>query len=129
MFVYNNGKWEAVGDYTISFNANGGTGSMADQVISASDVLAGNTAVTLNANAFTREGYTFLGWSEDASATTATYAPGASVTLSGNMTLYAVWQVNSYALTISGVDGILGGDVVYGTNLSTIVPANSYLHR
>ena len=41
----------------------------------------------------TREGYTFLGWSEDPSATTATYAPGSAISpLMSDKDLYAVWQ-------------------------------------
>ena len=41
----------------------------------------------------TREGYTFLGWSEDPNATTATYAPGSAISpLMSDKDLYAVWQ-------------------------------------
>lgn len=74
---------------TVTFDANGGTGTMAAQTI-----IAG-TATVLTANAFTREGYTFLGWSLSNSATTATYADGESVTMTGDATLYAVWGVTA----------------------------------
>ena len=46
----------------------------------------------------TRDGYTFLGWSTDRSATTATYPAGSTVTLTAAypiITLYAVWQAKA----------------------------------
>ena len=74
---------------TITFNANGGIGEMGPQRIYENDA-------TLKSNPFTRDGYAFIGWSEDASATTATYADSASasdlVSRGGTITLYAVWQ-------------------------------------
>ncbi len=47
--------WYAQG-YTISYNSNGGTGSMASDVVK-----TGGTA-TIKANEFTKKGYTFAGW-------------------------------------------------------------------
>ncbi len=41
-----------------------------------------------------RSGYTFLGWSENSSAVTATYQSGDEITVSSNKTLYAVWSRN-----------------------------------
>ena len=73
---------------TVAFDANGGTGEMSAQKLYENDA-------TLKSNTFTRDSYAFLGWSEDANATTATYADGASVSdlvsRGGNITLYAVW--------------------------------------
>lgn len=43
----------------------------------------------------TRTGYKLLGWNTDASATTITYAPGVSFKPNANMTLYAIWRMNS----------------------------------
>lgn len=78
--------------YTIAFNANGGTGSMANVTMTY------GVAKNLPANTFTRTGYTFLGWSKDKNATTATYADKQSVkdlAASGTVTLYAVWKKNA----------------------------------
>lgn len=71
---------------TLSFDANGGEGTM-DSVD-----LRESYAGTIPANAFTYSGYTFIGWDEDSSATTATYADGASITISADTTLYAIWE-------------------------------------
>ena len=78
-------------DHQIIFNANGGTGEMADQWESI------YTAVHLNNNAFTREHYVFLGWSEDPTATTIDYADRALFTIpdeAGITRLYAIWQID-----------------------------------
>ena len=42
-----------------------------------------------------REGYTFLGWSTQRNATSATYRPGQQVSVRDDMLLYAVWQKDS----------------------------------
>ena len=69
-------------DYTITFNANGGTGTMANQVFTV-------VGEPVNANAFTRVGYTFAGWSKTATGTVAV-ANSANYATAGNVTLPAV---------------------------------------
>lgn len=81
-------------EVTVTFDANGGTGTMTPQVMDY------NTATALTANTFTREGYTFQGWATSASGTKV-YNDGASVTLKKNTILYAVWQVNSHNVTFT----------------------------
>lgn len=82
-------QWEknAVSTYTVSFNANGGTGAPAAQTKTA------GTALTLSSVKPTREGYTFLGWSTTAGGSVA-YQSGGSFTTDADTTLYAVWQEN-----------------------------------
>ena len=75
-----------VKSYTLSYNANGGSGAPSSQVNSAT--------YTIPATIPTRNGYVFIGWSTSNTATTATYLSGDIVTLSANTTLYAVWQVD-----------------------------------
>ena len=71
--------------YTVSFNANGGTGSMAD----VTGVSAG--AYTLPANGFTApDGKRFVGWATSAGGTAT--AAGGTITVSANVTLYAIWE-------------------------------------
>ena len=85
--------WQA-NTYTVSYNANGGSGTMSNSSHTY------DVAKSLTSNAFTREGYTFLGWSTSSGATTPTYTNGQSVknltsTNGGTVNLYAVWQKNS----------------------------------
>ncbi len=94
-------KWEA-NKYTVKFNANGGQGTMADQQFTY------DQEATLNANSFTREGYTFAGWSETANETVK-YVNGAKVknlAEGGNKALYAVWKQNrKYTITFNANNG------------------------
>ncbi|MCR4676460.1 MAG: InlB B-repeat-containing protein [Sphaerochaetaceae bacterium] len=75
--------------YTVVFNANGGTGTMADQSFTY------DTAQNLTANSFSKTGYNFAGWSTS-SGGSVIYADGTSVsnltsTAGGSVTLYASW--------------------------------------
>ena len=71
--------------YTVSFDANGGTGTMA----AVTGVSAG--AYTLPANGFTApDGKRFVGWATSASGTAT--AAGEAITVSDNVTLYAIWE-------------------------------------
>ena len=76
-------------DIVITYDANDGTGTMDAQTVKK------GTEVTLSANTFTREGYTFTGWNTVAAPTTdnpgTAYAAGTKVTLTENITLYAQW--------------------------------------
>ena len=65
----------------------------------------------------TREGYNFIGWSTDAAATEAEVTAGKYVSIAADTTLYAVWDANSYTLTVDGVSK----DVDCGTDLSTLI--------
>ena len=71
--------------YTVSFDANGGTGTMAE----VTGVSAG--AYTLPANGFTApDGKRFVGWATSAGGTAT--AAGGTITVSDNVTLYAIWE-------------------------------------
>lgn len=72
--------------YTVSYNANGGTGAPASQTKTYGQTL------TLSSKVPTRSGYEFVGWATTSSATSASYSPGGSLTRNSNVTLYAVWE-------------------------------------
>ena len=76
--------------YTVKFDANGGTGSMSDQSHTYS------VSQALTPNAFTRAGYTFEGWNTNADGTGTSYTDKQSVsnlssTDGATITLYAQW--------------------------------------
>ncbi|MCR5529844.1 MAG: InlB B-repeat-containing protein [Saccharofermentans sp.] len=71
---------------TVNFDANGGTGTME------SHSFVNGVSEYLPANTFTREGYNFLGWSASADATVPTYTDHGQITVTEDMTLYAVWE-------------------------------------
>lgn len=70
----------------ISFSANGGVGTMADQ-----DATVG-METTLNANEFDRAGYEFDGWNEAADGSGKSYADKGKITVSAAVKLYAQWK-------------------------------------
>ena len=81
--------------YTVSYNANGGSGAPASQT------KYHGTALTLRSTVPTRSGYKFLGWSTSSTATSPTYTAGGSYTANANATLYAVWEKNPTQYTVS----------------------------
>lgn len=96
--------------YTVSFNANGGTGAME----AVTGVSAG--AYTLPENGFTApSGKRFKGWSTEA---TGEVIEGTTYPVTGNVTLYAVWedQPRSYAFI-----WIILGVVVLGAGATAAV--------
>ena len=81
--------------YALYFDANGGT------LIGASPVTQTTTSTTysfpVSATA-TRDGYNFLGWATEKTATAATYPANSTITLTANypiITLYAVWEAKA----------------------------------
>jgi len=69
--------------YTLSYDANGGTGTM--------DAQTSKTTYTIKANNFTKEGFEFTKWNTKADGTGTDYEPGDSITLTEDTTLYAQW--------------------------------------
>lgn len=78
--------WKAL-TYTVKYDANGGTGAPANQTKTYGKTLTLSTAIP------TRTNYNFKGWGTSASATTVSYASGASYTANAGITLYAVWEL------------------------------------
>ena len=72
---------------TITFNANGGSGT----VPSAISTYVG-VANTIPSNSLTRTGYTFNGWNTASNGSGTAYATGSTITPTGNVTLYAQWK-------------------------------------
>ena len=83
--------------YTIYLNDNGGSGG------------PGSFVKTAGVYAFipggipTRADYTFLGWAESSSATSADYQPGGMFGIDQSMTLYAVWTYTPRAPRITSM--------------------------
>lgn len=80
-----------INHYTISFNANGGTG--------APDPISkyhGET-VTIPTKVPTRSGYTFLGWGASGTSTAPSYQPGGNYSSNSGRTFYAIWGSNAPA--------------------------------
>jgi uncharacterized repeat protein (TIGR02543 family) len=75
-------QWTAI-TYSVTFNENGGTGTMSSQVAA--------VATALSTNAFTRDGFTFAGWNTAINGSGVSYSPGADYSFASDATLYAQW--------------------------------------
>ena len=118
--------WYAQG-YTISYNSNGGTGSMASDVVK-----TGGTA-TIKANEFTKKGYTFAGWTTKSDGTddgynwtgwsgTWNYVDGQYGIANKTLKLYARWTPKSYTISYNsnGGTGTMASDTVSTGSKATI---------
>ncbi len=104
-------RWTPI-NYTVKFNANGGTGTMADLAMTY------DTAKNLTVNTFTREGYDFAGWATLPNGTETTYTDGQSVSNltaadGGVVTLYARWTPAKQYLTVDTAGGVNGANLLY----------------
>ena len=102
--------------YALYFDANGGT------LIGASPVSTTTTSTTysfpVSATA-TRDGYNFLGWATEKTATAATYPAGSTITLTAAypiITLYAVWQAKAPV--------VVSGDLIGNAVLKSVKQVN-----
>ena len=92
-------KWKA-NTYTVTYNANGGSGTMSDVTHTY------DSAKSLTKNTFTKEGYMFMGWATSSNGDVE-YIDGESVknlVTSGTITLYAVWvREGTVRIMVGGV--------------------------
>ena len=99
--------------YAISYEANGGTGTMPGQTGLAASVV-------LSTNTFTRAGYTFTGWKDDANVS---YTNGQTITFTAatSLAMHAQWSQNATAYAISyeanGGTGTMAGQTGTGTTV------------
>ncbi|MDY5992994.1 MAG: InlB B-repeat-containing protein [Bacilli bacterium] len=77
-------QWQKIKS-RVTFDANGGTGSMSDL-----EVNTGNNQ-TLTLNTFTRTDYKFAGWNTKADGSGTSYTDGQTIKVDDDMTLYAQW--------------------------------------
>lgn len=86
--------------YTITYNLNGASGTAPT-----TQNKTHGTAVALSTDVPTRTGYTFLGWGTSATATAASYQPGDVYSTDAAVTLYAVWQIDTFTVTLPNGTG------------------------
>ena len=96
----------------IEIDANGGKGGSGSQTVHK------GTNVTLEAP--TKEGYLFKGWKDEKGNSYPAEADGkVKITVTGNMTLTAVWEVKSFAVTYVLLDGKTRTETAaYGQNVT-----------
>ena len=81
--------------FELRYDANGGTGAPDSQTRTASHPTVNQVTFTVPNQTPTKEGYTFKGWADSATATDAQYQPGGTVAVKhadSPKTVYAVWE-------------------------------------
>ena len=100
------GSAENEGSYIITYNSNGGEGTMAASIYNK------NTTNTLRKNTFTKGGYTFKGWSTTNNGEVEYQDQNTATNLTQNQndqnkTLYAVWKPNTYTVKYHPNGGLI----------------------
>lgn len=106
--------------YTVSYNANGGTGAPGNQT------KTHGVSLTLSSVKPTKDGYTFQGWSTTLNGSVQ-YNPGSAYSGNANLTLYAVWNPVKYPIYFNANGGTGAPGTQYQTHfeyltLSSVVP-------
>ncbi len=85
--------------YTVSYNANGGSGAPSSQTKTY------GKSLTLSSTKPTRTGYTFVKWNTKADGSGTSYSAGGTYTANSGATLYAIWTANTYTVTYNANGG------------------------
>ena len=96
--IYTSWTVPAKPSYTVSYNANGGSGAPGNQTKWYGETL------TLSSTKPSRTGHSFQGWATSSGGSVA-YASGANYTGNAALTLYAVWKANTYAVKYNANGG------------------------
>jgi uncharacterized protein (TIGR02145 family)/uncharacterized repeat protein (TIGR02543 family) len=116
-------KWNAV--YTVTFNLNGGSGSVYSQ-----SVQPGSSVTLPDGSGLSRNNYTFDGWNTNSSGTGTNYGAGSPYTPNNSITLYAKWNaVYTVTFSLNNGSGTAPGARTVNAGSSTTLPDGSGLTR
>lgn len=110
-----NVNYNPVSYYTISFNANGGSGAPSS-ITKASNV----SSVTIPTTKPTRDGYVFKCWNTNSSGTGTNYYSGGAYSENTSRTLYAIWDVNTYTISLNANGGEGDSTFTINSNQSSV---------
>lgn len=121
--------------WNVVFDPNGGTTGNDDYYTRVTDdagsvyIPGGTFIVDHKSYTYSREGYTFLGWANSASATVPDYTEGHILEINSDVTLHAVWSLNTYNITLnigttSMVYQLKYGSILDISHMKNMVPTN-----
>ncbi|MBQ8228573.1 MAG: InlB B-repeat-containing protein [Clostridia bacterium] len=93
-------KLEPSNIYTVSYNANGGSGEPASQT------KYHGRDITLSSAVPSKSGYTFISWNTKADGTGTSYASGDNYSFDASLTLYAQWKSDSCTVMFNANGGV-----------------------
>lgn len=95
---------DALASHTVSYNANGGNNAPSSQTKWYGEILK------LTSDKPWRTGYSFSGWGTSSTDTTVDYNAGGSYGSDNNITLFAIWNPNTYTVTFDACGGFTDED-------------------
>ena len=116
-----------VDTYTVTYNANGGANAPSSQ----SKIQ--NEDMTITSSIPNKTGHIFKGWASSKTATEAQYQPGGVYTKNTPITLYAVWEPETYTINfdMNGGKGEIESTIItYGDSMrmpNTVIREGYYL--
>ncbi len=103
-------------DHTVTYDpGTGGSGNMTPNP----DNVKYDHLYVVRGNGFAKNGYTFARWNTDIGGTGSNYAAGDTITIAGDLTLFAQWSAIPYSITYDG-NGNTGGTAPIDTTVYTI---------
>ena len=117
--------WSNIATYTLTYNSNSSTSGTAPLPQTG---ITSTATVSTNSGSVARLGYRFDGWNTLANAAGVTYAVGATITLTADTTLYAIWtSVPTYTITFNGNAQTSGSipSAITSSDASVSLPANT----
>ena len=96
----------ALDSYSVSYNANGGSGAPSSQTKWYGETLMLSSTIP------TRKNYEFLGWATSSDGEVA-YAAGSSYIGNSRLTLYAVWKLKASTVGVYTDDGVRHDGIVH----------------
>lgn len=106
--------WQNAANVHVTFDANGGTGTMGRQVVPNSE------STRLNSNAYTRDGYSFVGWSSTPDGMGDRYSDREFITIKEDLILYAQWLRNP-------ITEYTADSLTFNGSIDSIVDTGMYL--
>lgn len=109
-------QWKKKETYTIKYSANATqtTGTVANQSVAAGELLV--VEATVLPNAYAKADHTFKGWNTKSNGSGTSYAPGDTIKIEDDITLYAQWECDYYKTishkTYELAPGVLEREVV-----------------
>lgn len=103
--------------YTVSYNANGGSG------VPSSQTKLHNKTSTLSTTKSSRTGYTFKNWNTKSDGSGTSYSSGGSYTANSAATLYAQWTANKYTVTLDNQSATTAGTTSASATYGSAMPS------
>ena len=103
--------------YTVSYNANGGSG------VPSSQTKLHNKTLTLSTTKSSRTGYTFKNWNTKSDGSGTSYSSGGSYTANSAATLYAQWTANKYTVTLDNQSATTAGTTSVSATYGSAMPS------